>query len=124
MQCGIEGTMLHLQEIVRGPLNMLSDLVPMSSSIKKSPQDEHVQRALKKSVSFFHGRHSTFNLLAMVDTRPPIVKDVVSPWRFPRIADYPRRAAPSIASGLSRSSVGYGACRSRLAIVGFPKPII
>ena len=38
--------MLHLQEFVRGPLNVLADLVTMSRSIKKRPQDEHVQGSL------------------------------------------------------------------------------
>jgi hypothetical protein len=34
---------------------------------------------LKKSVSFFHGRHSTANLQAIVDTRPSTVKAVILP---------------------------------------------
>jgi hypothetical protein len=77
MQRGIEGTMLHLQEIVGGPLDMLADLVAMRGAIQKGPQDEHVQRALEKSVSFFHGRLPTLDLKAMVDIRLWIVKGMV-----------------------------------------------
>ena len=55
--------MLHLQEIVRGPLDMLVDLMTMRGSIKKRSQDEHVKRALEKACpllsSFLHGRQST-----------------------------------------------------------------
>jgi hypothetical protein len=55
--------MLHLQEIVGGPLNVLSYLVAMSGSIKQGSQDEHVQRALKQIGTllrlFFHRRRST-----------------------------------------------------------------
>src|SRR5260221_7096781 len=36
MQGGIERAMLHLEKIVRSPLNMLSDLVSMSMTVKKS----------------------------------------------------------------------------------------
>jgi hypothetical protein len=54
---------LHLQEIVRGPLDMLADLMTMRGSIKKRSQDEHVKRALEKGrpllCSFLHGRQST-----------------------------------------------------------------
>ena len=56
--------MLHLQEVVRSSLNVFSDLVTMRSSIKKCPQDEHVQRALENGRAlflFFHGRRSTLN---------------------------------------------------------------
>jgi hypothetical protein len=38
--------MLHLQEVIRVPLNMFADLVPMSRTIKKSAQDQHVKSAL------------------------------------------------------------------------------
>jgi len=55
--------MLHLQKIVRGSLNVLSDLVAMSSSIEQGSQDEHVQRALKQIRAlwclFCHRRRST-----------------------------------------------------------------
>jgi hypothetical protein len=54
---------LHLEKIVRGPLNMLADLVTMSRTIKKRSQNQHVQRALKKVGSLWwlpiHGRRST-----------------------------------------------------------------
>jgi len=53
--------MLHLQEVMGGPLNMLANLVAMRWTIKKGSQDEHVQRALKNSISFFHRRRSTLN---------------------------------------------------------------
>jgi hypothetical protein len=33
---------LHLQELVRRPLNVLADLMAVSGAIKKRPQDEHV----------------------------------------------------------------------------------
>jgi hypothetical protein len=78
MQCGIERTVLHLQEVVRGPLNMLSDLMAVSGAIQKRPQDEHVKRALEKTCSllclFIHRRQSTSNLKVMVDIRLSIVK--------------------------------------------------
>jgi hypothetical protein len=63
MQCGIERTMLHLQEIVCGPLNVLSDLVAMGGTIKQGSEDEHVQRALEQIRAllclFCHRRRST-----------------------------------------------------------------
>src|ERR1700753_1736699 len=42
MQCGIERTMLHLQEIVSRPLNVLANLVPVRRTVEKCPQYEHV----------------------------------------------------------------------------------
>jgi hypothetical protein len=39
--------MLHLQKVVRGPLNMLADLVSVSRSLEQRPQDQHIQRALQ-----------------------------------------------------------------------------
>jgi hypothetical protein len=39
MQRGIKGTVLHLKKIVRGPLDVLSDLVPVRRSIEKRSQD-------------------------------------------------------------------------------------
>ena len=70
--------MLHLQEVVGGPLNVLADLVAVSRAIKKGSQDEHVQRALKKARArlclFGHGRQSTLDLEAMVDVRLSFVK--------------------------------------------------
>src|SRR5580704_17945011 len=48
MQRGIERAVLHLQKFIRGPLNVLPELVPMSRSIEKRPQDEHVKRSLEE----------------------------------------------------------------------------
>lgn len=65
--------MLHLQKIVRAPLNVFADLASMSRAIKKSPQDEHVQRALQEIRAllylFGHRRHSTIDIGAIVDIR-------------------------------------------------------
>src|SRR5215470_19137822 len=65
VQRGVQRAVLHLEKIVRGPLNMLADLVAVSSTIKKSSQDQHVKGALKKVRAFrplfCHGRHSTIN---------------------------------------------------------------
>jgi hypothetical protein len=70
MQRGIEGAVLHLQEFIRGPLNVLPDLVTMGRSIEQGPQDEHVKRSLEQSNPLrclpFHGRHSTLDLATMV----------------------------------------------------------
>jgi hypothetical protein len=78
MQGGIKRAMLHLQELIRGPLNVLADLVTMSRSIEKGPQDEHVKRSLKEPdpllCRFRHRRHSTLNLEVMVDPRLSVVK--------------------------------------------------
>jgi uncharacterized heparinase superfamily protein len=72
---------LHLQEIVRGPLDMLADLMTMRGSIKKRSQDEHVKRALEQArpllCSFLHGRQSTLQFRGMVDVRPSVVKSVI-----------------------------------------------
>jgi hypothetical protein len=80
MQRGIERTVLHLQEFIRGPLNVLPDLVTVSRSIEKRPQDEHVKRSLEKPdpllCLFRHRRHSTLNLTMMVDIRLSIVKAI------------------------------------------------
>ena len=60
---------------------MLADLVPVGRTIKKRPENEHVQRALKQVRSllylFHHGRGSTLDMRKMVDIRPSIVKDAV-----------------------------------------------
>src|SRR5271170_2243746 len=48
VQRGVERAVLHLQKVVRSALNMLADLVPMSRTVKKSSQDQHVKGALKK----------------------------------------------------------------------------
>jgi hypothetical protein len=70
---------LHLQEFIRGPLNVLPDLVTVSRSIEKRPQDEHVKRSLEETDPLLcllrHRRHSTLNLAMMVDTRLSIVRD-------------------------------------------------
>jgi hypothetical protein len=54
---------LHLQEIVRGSLDELADLMTMRGSIKNRSQDEHLKRALEKArpllCSLLHGRQST-----------------------------------------------------------------
>ena len=75
--------MLHLQEIVRRPLNVLADLVAVSRTIKKRPQDEHVKRALQKrrcaAVSVLPWK--TFDpQLMMVDTRLSIVNGRRRGW--------------------------------------------
>ena len=70
--------MLHLQEVIRGPLNVLIALMTVSRSIEKRPKDEHVEDSLKEPAplrcAFLHRRHSTVDLLAMVDIRLSIVK--------------------------------------------------
>jgi len=57
--------MLHLQEFICSSLNVLPDLMAVSWSIKKRPQDEHVERALKNAHSllglFRHRRRSTLD---------------------------------------------------------------
>jgi hypothetical protein len=52
------------------------------STVKKRSQDEHVQRALKKSVPFRHRRLSTLTLRAIVDIRPLTVKRYENPVRI------------------------------------------
>ena len=79
MQRGVERAVLHLQEFIRGPLNVLPDLVTVSRSVEKRPQDEHVKRSLEEpdpSLRLLrHRRHSTLNLATMVDTRLSIVNE-------------------------------------------------
>jgi hypothetical protein len=58
--------MLHLQKIVRGPLNMFANLMAMCRPIKKRSQDKHIQRSLQqirtlRYLLFSHGRRSTLN---------------------------------------------------------------
>jgi len=66
MQRRIERAVLHLQEFVRCPLNVLPDLVTVSWSVEKGPQDEHVKRSLEEPDPLLcllrHRRHSTLNL--------------------------------------------------------------
>jgi hypothetical protein len=77
MQRGVKRAVLHLQEFIRSPLNVLTDLVTVSRSIEKRPQDEHVKRSLEEPDPllplFHHRRHSTLDLAAIVDIRLPIV---------------------------------------------------
>ena len=78
--------MLHLEKFVRGPLNVLTDLVTVSRPIKKRPQDEHVKSALEKAGALLllcllrHRRQSTLNPGAMVDARPSLVKGCCRRW--------------------------------------------
>ena len=57
--------MLHLQEIIGGPLDVLTDLMAVCRAIEKCAQDEHVQRALEQICALLcllsHGRRSTLN---------------------------------------------------------------
>ena len=63
MQGRVERPVLHLQKVVRRPLNMLADLVAVSRSVEQRAQNEHVQRALQQIGAllwlFCHGRQST-----------------------------------------------------------------
>lgn len=63
VQCRVERPVLHLQEIVRGPLDALADMMAMSGAIQKRAEDQHIQGALEqlRPLLFFlsgHGRHS------------------------------------------------------------------
>src|SRR5580700_5166159 len=84
MQPGVERAMLHLQEFIRSPLNVLPDLVTVRRSIEKRPQDEHVKRSLEEPDPLLrllrHRRHSTLNLVTMVDTRLSIVNGRSRAW--------------------------------------------
>jgi hypothetical protein len=68
---------LHLQEFIGDPLNVLPNLVTVGGTMEQGPQDEHVQGPLEKSgpllCLFCHRRRSTLNLTMMVDTRLSIV---------------------------------------------------
>ena len=70
--------MLHLQEFIRSPLNVLANLVTVSRSMEKRPQDKHVERSLQESDPLlrlsFHRRQSTRELDMMVDIRLSVVK--------------------------------------------------
>src|SRR5882724_4637592 len=84
MQRGIERAVLRLQKFIRRSLNVFPDLVSMSRSIEKRPQDEHVQRSLEEPSPllrlFRHRRCSTLNLPMMVDIRLSIVKGGSRVW--------------------------------------------
>ena len=86
MQGGIQRAVLHLQEFIGGPLDVLPDLVTVSRSVEKRPQDEHVERSLEEPGPLLrllrHRRHSTLNLPMMVDVRLSIVNRRISVWIF------------------------------------------
>ncbi len=73
MQRGLERAVLHLKEFIRAPLNVLPDLMTLSRSIEKGPQDEHVQRSVEEPDPLLsllgYRRQSTPDLARMVDTR-------------------------------------------------------
>ena len=64
---------------------MLPDLVTVSRSIEKRPQDEHVKRPLEEPDPLLcllrHRRHSTLDLATMVDIRLSVVKDEPESFR-------------------------------------------
>src|SRR5271170_105543 len=66
MQRGIERAVLHLEEFIRSPLNVLPDLVTVSRSIEKGSQDAHVKRSLEEPDPLLrflgHRRQSTPDL--------------------------------------------------------------
>jgi hypothetical protein len=57
---------LHLQEVVRCSLDMLSNLVTVSGAIEECSQDEHVKRSLEDGRTFLypfcHRRYSTLDM--------------------------------------------------------------
>ena len=58
--------MLHLEKIVRRPLDILADLVPVHRPVQQRSQNQHVQRALQQiralsCRSYCHGRYSTLD---------------------------------------------------------------
>jgi len=70
--------MLHLEEIIRGALNMFTDVVAVRGTPYQSAKDEHVQRAKKEICSrlrlFCHSRRSTLNFDAIVGRLLSLVK--------------------------------------------------
>jgi hypothetical protein len=50
---------LHLQEIVRGPLDALADMMAMSGAIQKRAEDQHIKGALEqlRPLLFFLSGH-------------------------------------------------------------------
>ena len=84
MQRGLKRTVLHLQEFIRRPLNVLPDLVTVSRSIEKRSQDEPVKRSLEEPDPLLrllrHRRYSTLNRAPMVDIRLSVVKEWSSVW--------------------------------------------
>jgi len=75
---------LHLQEFIRGPLDVLANLVTVSRSIEKRPQDKHVERSLQEPDPllrlFLNRRHSALDLAMMVDIRLSVVKGRNTVW--------------------------------------------
>jgi hypothetical protein len=69
---------LHLQEVVRGSLDVPSNLVTVSGAVKECSQNEHVKRALEDGRAllclFRNRRDSTLDMVTIVDTRPSVVK--------------------------------------------------
>jgi hypothetical protein len=61
----IKGTILYLKEIIRGPLDVLANLMPVRTAIKERPEDEHIERSLENRHTLLcllvGGRHSTLN---------------------------------------------------------------
>jgi hypothetical protein len=79
MQRGIERAVLHLEEFIRGPLNVLPDLVTVSRSMEKRPQDEWEEPdPLLRFLG--HRRHSTLTLATMVESRLSIVNGGSRVW--------------------------------------------
>src|SRR5256886_12297846 len=65
VQRRVERAVLHLKEVIGGPLNMLANLMTMRWTIKKCSQDEHVQGSLEYICALprvlGHGRYPTSN---------------------------------------------------------------
>jgi hypothetical protein len=63
VQGRIERAVLHLQKVIRRPLNMLANLVSVRRAVAERPEDEHIQRSLENSHTLFcllvGGSHST-----------------------------------------------------------------
>src|ERR1700735_4634350 len=63
MQSGIERAVLHLREVVRGPLNVFAYLMTVRRTIPKRPENKQVHCALENARSrlcpFCDRRHST-----------------------------------------------------------------
>ena len=103
--------MLHLKKIIGHTLDVLPDLVTMSRSMQKRPQNEHVKSALENAASllwlFCDRRHSTLGLVPRVDVLPSGVKQ-----------------EPQAHTCLSRrASQNYGqvkACHCRLSTMATP----
>ena len=59
--------MVNLQDVIRGPLDVLGEFVPMGRTKHQSPQDEHRQRTLHELDSVggvfvvSHGRYPTLD---------------------------------------------------------------